>query len=458
MGVKTESVGLGSRLEELIQEQESVFLARQPGSARMLQRARSSLAGGVTSNWQIARPRAVWLSHARGSKVYDVDGTEYVDFHGGYGAMAVGHAHPKIVEAVTQRIARGSHFAQPTEDSIVVAEELVRRFGLPLWRFGNSGTEATMDAVHLMRAATGRSKFVKIEGAYHGHHDSVMVSVANEAEEIGVPAFPSSPASGTGLPREITDLTIVAGFNDPDALDAVLSRHAGEVAGVLIETIMMGAGIIEPLPGYLRAVKEMCRAHDVLLAFDEVKTGLTVAPGGGTERYGVTPDIICLAKAMGGGLPCGALGGTAEVMALIADGRYEQVGTFNGNPLTMAATRATLTEVLTPEVYERWDELRGFMVESCDAVIRRTGLPAHVVAVGSKGCITFSPDPVRNYRDFLKIDDRFSHAHWLYQHNGGVFLPPWGKAEQWSLSAQHDRSDAQRFIHNFTTFAEAVTR
>ena len=152
MGVKTESVGLGSRLEELIQEQESVFLARQPGSARMLQRARSSLAGGVTSNWQIARPQAVWLSHARGSKVYDVDGTEYVDFHGGYGAMAVGHAHPKIVEAVTQRIARGSHFAQPTEDSIVVAEELVRRFGLPLWRFGNSGTEATMDAVHLMRA------------------------------------------------------------------------------------------------------------------------------------------------------------------------------------------------------------------------------------------------------------------------------------------------------------------
>jgi glutamate-1-semialdehyde 2,1-aminomutase len=225
----------------------------------------------------------------------------------------------------------------------------------------------------------------------------------------------------------------------------------------LIETIMMGAGIVEPVPGYLQAVKELCRAHDVLLAFDEVKTGLTVAPGGGTERYGVTPDIICLAKAMGGGLPCGALGGTAEVMALIADGRYEQVGTFNGNPLTMAATRATLTEILTPEVYERWDELRGVMVQSCEAVIERTALPAHAVAVGSKGCITFSPEPVRNYRDFLKIDDRFSHAHWLYQHNGGVFLPPWGKAEQWSLSAQHDRSDVQRFIDNFTAFAEAVT-
>jgi glutamate-1-semialdehyde 2,1-aminomutase len=250
---------------------------------------------------------------------------------------------------------------------------------------------------------------------------------------------------------------VVTGFNDAEALDRVLSRHAGEVAGVLIETIMMGAGIIEPVAGYLEAVRELTRAHDVLLAFDEVKTGVTVAPGGGTELYGVDPDMICLAKAMGGGVACGALGGTEEVMALIADGRYEQVGTFNGNPLTMASARATLTEILTEDVYARWDELRKMMVEGCEAAIGRTGLAAHVVALGSKGCITFARERVRNYRDFLAIDDRFSHAHWLYQHNGGVFLPPWGKAEQWSLSAQHEEPDAQRFVDNFTTFAEAVT-
>ena len=457
MGATTEAMAASVRLGELIEEQEKIFLARQPGSARMLERARGSLAGGVTSNWQIARPQAVWLSHGAGSKVYDVDGNEYVDLHGGYGVMAVGHAHPKIVEAVTSRIARGSHFAQPTEDSIVVAEELARRFGLPLWRFGNSGTEATMDAIHLMRAATGRPKIVKIEGAYHGHHDSVMVSVANEASELGGVDFPSSPASGAGLPSAITELTVVTGFNDAEALDRVLSRHAGEVAGVLIETIMMGAGIIEPVAGYLEDVRELTRAHDVLLAFDEVKTGVTVAPGGGTELYGVDPDIICLAKAMGGGVACGALGGTEEVMALIADGRYEQVGTFNGNPLTMASARATLTEILTEDVYARWDELRKMMVEGCGAAIGGTGLAAHVVALGSKGCITFARERVRNYRDFLAIDDRFSHAHWLYQHNGGVFLPPWGKAEQWSLSAQHEEPDAQRFVDNFTTFAEAVT-
>ncbi len=172
---------------------------------------------------------------------------------------------------------------------------------------------------------------------------------------------------------------------------------------------------------------------------------------------GVSPDIVTLAKSLGGGLPCGAIGGTAEIMGCIADGRYEQVGTFNGNPLTMASALATLTEVLTEDVYRRWDDLRSLMVEGCEGAIDQCDIPAHVVAIGAKGCVTFSPTPVTNYREFLEIDDRFSHCHWLFQHNGGVFLPPWGKAEQWLLSAQHDDDDAGRFVSNFTEFAKAVS-
>ncbi|HEX8930345.1 MAG TPA: aspartate aminotransferase family protein [Actinomycetota bacterium] len=450
------TAGLLARLDELIAEQERVFLARQPRSRALLERARRSLAGGVTSNWQIARPQAVWISHGRGSKIVDVDGTEYVDLHGGYGAMAVGHAHPSVVAAVSERVAKGTHFAQPTEDAIVVAEELSRRFGVPQWRFANSGTEATMDAVHLMRAITGRPKIVKLEGAYHGHHDSVQVSVYPAADEIGPRSRPNSVPSSAGIPTEIVELTVITPFNDLEVLAEILEAERGRVAGMLIEPVMMNAGVILPEPGYLEGLRELTGRHGVLLAFDEVKTGLTVGPGGATARFGVRPDIVCLAKSVGGGLATAAIGGSAEVMAAIASGRYEQVGTFNGNPLAMAAARAALTEVLTDDAYARFERLRALMVAGCQAAIDEHELPAHLVAIGAKGCVTFSDQPVRDFRDFLRIDDRWSHCHWLFQHNGGVFLPPWGKAEQWLVSAQHTDEDAERFVANFRSFAAAV--
>jgi glutamate-1-semialdehyde 2,1-aminomutase len=436
----TVSMSVGTRLDELIAVQEERFLDRQPGSRALLERAAGSLAGGVTSSWQISRPQAVWISHGRGSRVWDADGNEYVDLHGGYGVMAVGHAHPAVVAAVSDRVAKGTHFAQPTSEAIVVAEELARRFGLPLWRFANSGTEATMDAVHLMRAITGRSRIVKVEGCYHGHHDSVQVSVYQPLEEIGPAHGPASAVASSGIPAEIVQLTSVVPYNDLEVTERVFAEHAGEIAGMLLEPVMMNAGIIPPQPGYLEGLAELTRRHGALLAFDEVKTGVTAAPGGAVERYGVTPDIICLA------------------MDHITSGHYDQVGTFNGNPLAMAAAAAALTEVLTPAAYRQIAGLQQRMVEGVEKTLGRTGLPAYVVAVGAKGCVTFSPTPVRNYRDFLAIDDRWSHCHWLYQHNGGVFLPPWGKAEQWLLSAQHTGEDVDRFLANFAAFADDVSR
>ncbi len=435
-------------LDELIETQTEEFRRRQARSRDHIDRAAASLAGAATSNWQIAEPHAVWMSHGAGSKVYDVDGNEYSDFHGGYGVSLVGHAHPAIVAAVGERVRRGTHFAQPTQDAIVVAEELSRRFGLPLWRFGNSGTEATMDAVHLMRAATGRDRIIKVEGCYHGHHDSVQVSVLPDADEVGPADRPNRVPGTNGIPAAIIGLVDVVPFNDLDAVQRVLEERPDEVAGMILEPIMMNAGIIHPDPGYLSGLADLLHAHGALLAFDEVKTGFTVGPGGVCGLTGVVPDLVCLAKAMGGGLSTSAIGGTSRLMELVANGEYEQVGTFNGNPLAMAAARATLTEVLVPDAYARIERLRNRMVEGITAVIDSRELPWHVVTAGAKGCITFLPEPVRNYRDFLRIDGRLGQAHWLVQHNGGVFLPPWGKVEQWLISVQHDDADVDRFVDN----------
>ena len=444
-------------LKEIIAAQEEIFVRRQPNSAHLAATAQQHLAGGVTSSWQITAPQPVWLSHGLGSKVYDVDGNEYVDLHGGYGAALAGHGHPAIQEAIKTQVARGTHFAQPTPNAVAVARELAGRFGLPRWRFANSGTEATMDAVHLMRSITGRDLIIKIEGGYHGHHDSVQVSVMPDPDDAGPADRPNSAPSSTGIPKAITDLTLIATFNDPGSVERLLNEHQDQVAGMIIEPIMMNAGIIKPQPGYLADLKDLLHRHHALLTFDEVKTGLTVGPGGVTRQEDVQPDLITLAKSLGGGISVAAIGGTEAVMDHVASGGYEMVGTFNGNPLAMAATKAMLTEVATPEAYQRIERLRARAADGIERAIKDTGLTAHVVTAGAKGCVVFAAEPVTSYRGFLGVDDRYSHAHWLYQHNGGVYLPPWGKIEQWLISVQHDEADIDRLVENFGVFARAVT-
>ena len=448
---------LSEQLDTLIDEETQTFVRRQPESRAFTARA-THLAGGATSNWQIAEPQAVWISHGLGSKIYDVDGCEYSDFHGGYGVSLAGHAHPAIMAAVQGRVGRGTHFAQPTEDAIIVADNLADRFGLPLWRFGNSGTEATMDAVHLMRAATGRDRILKVEGCYHGHHDSVLVSVLPERDDdIGPPDRPVGVPDNTGIPQAIMDLVTVVPFNDLAAVERALLEHPDQVAGMILEPIMMNAGIIHPVDGYLAGLKELLHRHGALLAFDEVKTGLTVGPAGASGMFGVTPDLLCLAKAMGGGVSTAAIGGIESVMGLIANGGYEQVGTFNGNPLAMASARAMLTEVLTPASYAHLDLLRERIATGIEAVIERHGLPWRVVTAGAKGCVSFLPHPIHNFRDFQELDGRYGHAHWLVQHNRGAFLPPWGKVEQWLMSVQHTTDDVDRFVANCDHLASRLT-
>lgn len=442
-------------LDDLIRREEEIFLRRMPKTAELWERAQRSMPGGVSSSWASSRPLPVWVSHGEGAYVWDADGTRYADMHGGYGVNVVGHANPAVVRAVQQRVARGTHFAQPTEDSIYVAEALAQRFGLPMWRFGNSGTEVTMDAFHLMRAITGRSLVVKIEGTYHGHHDSAMVSIFRAADQLG-PLHDPHRVPGPGVAQEMADLLRIVPFNDLPALERVLDQHSGQIAGMIVEPMMMNAGIIPPQPGYLEGVRELTRRYGVLLAFDEVKTGLVVDWGGATRLFGVTPDIVCLAKALGGGLPCGAIGGTEEVMAAITDGRYDQIGTFNGNPLTMAAARATLLEVLTPDVYGSAEALGRRMLQGSMSALAAHGQPSYGNVFGFKGSVVFHDRAATSYREFLAISTAVSHLHFLVQFNNGIFLPPWGKSESWTLSVAHTDFDGDLYVANVNRLAEMV--
>jgi glutamate-1-semialdehyde 2,1-aminomutase len=446
-----------TNLDQLIAEQEQQFLIRNPKSASTWAAACDSMPGGVTSSWSSTRPIPVWIDRGQGSHVWDVDGNEYVDYHAGYGVNVVGHANPAVVEAVQRRVTLGTHFAQPTPDSIVVAEALRERFGLPLWRFCNSGTEATMDAVHLMRAITGRDLIVKVEGSYHGHHDLLNVSLWRNADQLG-PVDNPWRAPGPGIPDVFGDLVRIVPFNDLAAVERVFAANAGQIAGMILEPMMMNAGIIPPQPGYLEGLREITRRHGAFLTFDEVKTGLVVASGGATELFGVTPDIICLAKALGGGLPCGAIGGSLEVMDAITDGRYDQVGTFNGNPLTMAAARAVLTDVLTPETYRTAEALGRQMFDAGQAVLAEYGIATYGYVMGFKGSVVLHDRPATNYREFLAIDTGISHVHYLVQHNNGVFLAPWGKAESWTLSVAHTSSDGERLVGNMHLLGQALAR
>src|SRR3954451_3591485 len=354
------------RIAALTARERERLVGRTQRSGEYFARAKAVMPAGVPSSFQRSDPWPVYVARGRRARVWDVDGTEYIDFHNGFGVMCVGHANPAIAVAVKAQMDEGTHFAAPTEGSIVVAEELRRRWGLEHWRFTNSGTESTMDAVHLARGITGRDTIVKIEGTYHGHHDAVMISVKPAAEEMGPREAPASVPYGLGYPSTAPGQTRVVPFNDAAAMERALA--AADVAGVILEPAMMNVNIVLPVEGYLARVRELTRAAGVPLIFDEVKTGAAIAAGGATELFGVTPDVVCLAKAICGGLPGGAVGMTDELAALVADGRVRQQGTFNGNPLVMAAAQATLLEVLTPAAYALLDERNRALLAGCARV------------------------------------------------------------------------------------------
>ncbi len=454
---------LKARAAEIAEREGKILLDRTPGSEALYERAIKSLPRGVVSNFQANDPYPAYLRRGQGSKVWDVDGNEYVDFHGGFGVNVVGHAHPAIVKAIRDVADQGIHFAVTTESTVRLAEAICERFQLEQMRFVNSGTEATMDAIRVARAATGRDKIVKMEGSYHGHHDSVLFSVVPEADVLDMrfnvgdesQAWYTTQPTSKGVPKALWDTVIVAPFNDAAAVQQAFADNPGEIAAVILEPVMMNIGLVVPQPGYLQALRDACDEHGAALIYDEVKCGGTIAYGGTVERYGVRPHLAAFAKAVGGGATTGAFGGEARFMEWVTKGTAQQ-GTFNGNPLSVAAGLAALTQVLTRDAYDHLGKLGSMLAEGCQRAIDEYDIPAHAVDLGAKGCVSYRKEPLVNYRDFLETIPELFYASFTWMVNRGIFMTP-GDEEQWTISVQHTEEDIQRYIDAYAAFcAELV--
>ena len=424
------------------------------GSQEATARARKVMPMGVPSSFQYYDPHPIVVRRAQAAWMEDVDGNRYVDYDMGFGALFAGHMNPFVRAAISEQLDLGTLYVTPCESNTEVAALLAQRYDLPMWRFTNSGTEATMDAIRVARGITGRDKIVKVEGGYHGHHDEVMISMKPSLDLAGPADSPVGVPATAGITAAVLGDTIVVPYNDADALERALAGN--DVAAFIVEPVMENIGICLPQPGYLEAVREITRRHGTMLIFDEVKTGITAGWSGATGVLGVKPDLVCLAKSIGGGLPIGAFGGTQECMDEITAGRVLHLGTYNGNPLVMAAARAVLRDACTPEATEQTVARNTKLVAACASVIDETGIPAHTVQFGAKGCVTWTVDPVRNYRDYKTADADLAFAQWIHGINRGILLPP-GLDEQWLISLMHTEEEALRYANVFEEFVNELT-
>jgi glutamate-1-semialdehyde 2,1-aminomutase len=391
-------------------------------SHALFEEARELLPGGVNSPVRAFRGvggKPIFIDHASGPYLYDVDGQRYLDYVQSWGPMILGHAHPEVVEAVVQASKRGFSFGAPTQAESELAKLVIESVpSIEMVRFVNSGTEATMSALRLARAYTGRNKIIKFSGCYHGHADMLLVQAGSGVATMGLPDSP-------GVPAETTGNTLVVAYNDSPSIEKLFHSYHREIAAVIVEPVAANMGLVLPQPGFLETLRELSSAYGALLIFDEVLTGFRIAIGGVQERTGILPDVTCLGKIIGGGLPVGAYGGRREVMELVAPaGAMYQAGTLSGNPLAMAAGIATLSELRKPGQYEKLERKGQLLGDGITRAIHDSGVEAQLMRIGALCCLFFTAQPVVDYASAKTADTaRFARFFWSMLRQR-VYLPP----------------------------------
>lgn len=439
-----------TKLTSLLDQEWSQFKDNTRASGEESKSAALVIPLGVPSSFQYWEPYPISIKSAQGAWMTDVDGRRLLDLSMGFGAMLVGHLNPAVVEEIKGTLEIGTLFVTPSPISRDAAERLCRRFAIDQVRFANSGTEATMYATRLARAVTGKDAVVKVEGGYHGSYDPLTVSAKPSLDKAG-PADNPTPVHSAGA---ISGDVFVVPYNDLVALERTFKENSSKIACFIVEPVLENLGIVLPDAGYLEGVRALCDQYGIVLIFDEVKTGLTAGPQGAAQRLGVKPDLICLAKSIGGGIPLAAFGGKKEYMDAVADGRLAHFGTFNGNPLAMAGVRA-VDKVCTNEALSTAEGFNLQALERISDIIEEYELPAHTVGFGIKGCVTWSSSPVRNYRDYKATDFKIAELSWLWSINRGIITPP-GLDEQWLISLAHGQTEIDLLVEDFRQLAHAV--
>src|SRR5258707_2915377 len=406
-------------MDKQSQMKSSLSLTR---SHALFDEAQELLPGGVNSPVRAflgVGGTPVFIDHASGPYLYDVDGNRYLDYVQSWGPMILGHTYPSVLEAVTQASTRGFSFGAPARAESILARLVIESVpSIEMVRFVNSGTEATMSALRLARAYTGRSKIIKFSGCYHGHADMLLVQAGSGVATMGLPDSP-------GVPREAASNTLIAPYNDSAAVEELFRAYPEDIAAIIVEPAAANMGLVLPLPGFLEKLRSLTLQNGALLIFDEVMTGFRVALGGMQERTGIKPDLTCLGKIIGGGLPVGAYGGRREIMQLVAPvGPMYQAGTLSGNPLAMAAGIATLKELRKPGQYAEIERKSALLGAGLTRAIQESGVAAQLVRIGCMFTIFFTSQPVQNYADAKASDtQRFARFFWSMLRQG-IYLPP----------------------------------
>src|SRR6266849_5651574 len=446
------------RLIDIMQsweEELQAFRRRTKKSAQAWEAAKKRIPFGVNSNYRLVDPYPLYVRKAQGSRIWDADGMEYIDFCMAFGALVAGHSHPVLAKAMRERVSNGTIFGFESVDAGPLAEHICRRFRLDRLKFSMTGLDATLFAVRLARAVTGRRRILKFEGCYHGSHDALMVSIKPKKEVEGDRRRPNPVLASKGLLKELIDTAVVAPFNDLDATETLALAHADDLAGIILEPVPMNMGYVQPEPGFLAGMRAVA---------DEVGAGLILYAvktcgkwyGGAEEAFGVTPDVKVLGKSIAGGFPLAAVGGTASIMDQIVPGQIGHAGTFNANPVSISAGLVTMTKILTRAGMRHAQQMGDDLAKGYRDIVRDHGLSMVVQSGGISGTVHFARGPVTDWRSFQDVDVGRWWGYYTAMLNRGVIPMATGPDEQWTTSVAHTQADVTRHLEAFEDVAEGL--